>query len=121
LGAPEDYWQNACAAVSQEKIPLTALAHGVRLPQGTASASVESGLSIGSSKMSSHHTYKKVELVGSSTLGIEDAISNALAEAAKSLRHMDWFEVVETRGHIVDGRVGHYQVTLKVGFRIAAS
>jgi flavin-binding protein dodecin len=71
--------------------------------------------------MSDHHIYKKVELVGSSKIGIEDAISNALAEAGKSIKHMDWFEVVETRGHIVDGRVGHYQVTLKIGFRIANS
>ena len=68
--------------------------------------------------MSTHHTYKKIELVGSSTSSIEDAISNALAEAARSLRLMDWFEVTETRGHIVDGKVGHFQVTLKIGFRL---
>lgn len=72
-------------------------------------------------RMSDHRTYKKIELVGSSKLSIEDAIGNALAECAKSVRHMDWFEVVETRGHIVDGKVGHYQVTLKVGFRLADS
>ena len=71
--------------------------------------------------MTDHHTYKKVELVGSSTTTIEDAINNALAEASKSLKHMEWFEVAETRGHIEDGRVAHYQVTLKVGFRIANS
>lgn len=71
--------------------------------------------------MPTHHTYKKVELVGSSPISIEDAISNALSEAAKSLELMDWFEVVETRGHIVNGKVGHYQVTLKVGFRIRDS
>ncbi|MCH8498691.1 MAG: dodecin family protein [Marinobacter sp.] len=71
--------------------------------------------------MSNHHTYKKVELVGSSTTGIEDAIDNALSEASKSIRHMDWFEVTETRGHIVDGKVAHYQVTLKIGFRIENS
>lgn len=71
--------------------------------------------------MSQHHTYKKVELVGSSPLSIEEAINNALAEAGKSLRMMEWFEVLETRGHIVNGQVGHYQVTLKVGFRIANS
>lgn len=71
--------------------------------------------------MSDHHTYKKIELVGSSTSSIEDAINNALAEAAKSLRLTEWFEVTETRGHIVDGKVGHYQVTLKVGFRLASS
>lgn len=68
--------------------------------------------------MSSSHTYKKVEIVGSSPNSIEEAIQNALDECGKSLRNMDWFEVVETRGHIVDGKVGHYQVSLKIGFRI---
>ena len=71
--------------------------------------------------MSDHHTYKKIEIVGSSKTSIEEAINNALAEAAKSIRNLEWFEVTETRGHIVDGRVGHYQVTLKIGFRIANS
>lgn len=76
--------------------------------------------------MSDHHIYKKVELVGSSKTSIEDAIENALAECAKSVNNMDWFEVVETRGHIDDSKaspslVAHYQVTLKVGFRIANS
>ncbi|MFC2973333.1 dodecin [Azotobacter bryophylli] len=71
--------------------------------------------------MSDHHTYKKIELVGSSRSSIEEAIDNALAEAAKTLSHLEWFEVIDTRGHVVDGKVGHYQVTLKVGFRIADS
>jgi len=71
--------------------------------------------------MSDHRTYKKIELVGSSKTSIEDAIENALAEAAKSLKLMEWFEVLETRGHIVDGAVAHYQVTIKVGFRIVNS
>ncbi len=71
--------------------------------------------------MSDHHTYKKIELVGSSPNSIEEAINNALAEAAKSIRNLDWFEVVETRGHIENGKVGHYQVTLKVGFRLSDS
>lgn len=71
--------------------------------------------------MTDHHTYKKIEIVGSSKTSIEDAIQNALAECAKSVRNMDWFEVVETRGHIQDGKVGHYQVTLKVGFRLGDS
>jgi flavin-binding protein dodecin len=66
----------------------------------------------------SARTYKKIELVGTSTVGIEDAIEGALASASKSLKHLDWFEVVETRGHIVDGKVGHYQVVMKVGFRL---
>jgi flavin-binding protein dodecin len=71
--------------------------------------------------MSDHHTYKKVEVVGSSRTSIDEAINNALTECAKSIRNLDWFEVVETRGHIENGRVGHYQVTLKVGFRISDS
>lgn len=71
--------------------------------------------------MSDHRTYKKVEVVGSSRTSIDEAINNALAECAKSIRNLDWFEVVETRGHIENGRVGHYQVTLKVGFRISDS
>ena len=68
--------------------------------------------------MSDHHTYKMLELVGSSTVGTDDAIQNAIAQAAKSVELMEWFEVLETRGHIEDGKVGHFQVTIKVGFRI---
>jgi hypothetical protein len=67
----------------------------------------------------SNHVYKLIELVGSSTTGTDDAIRNAIETAALTLRHIDWFEVLETRGHVVDGRIGHYQVTLKVGFRLA--
>lgn len=71
--------------------------------------------------MTDHHVYKKVEIVGSSRKSIENAIENALEECGKSLSNMEWFEVVETRGHIVDGKVGHYQVVMKVGFRIKDS
>ncbi|MYM64109.1 dodecin [Pseudomaricurvus sp. HS19] len=71
--------------------------------------------------MSNHHTYKKIEMVGSSLTSIEDAISNAIAECDKSVKNMDWFEVTETRGHIKNGQVAHYQVTLKIGFRIEGS
>jgi hypothetical protein len=67
-----------------------------------------------------NHVYKMVEIVGSSTTGTDDAIRNAIATAAATLRHLDWFEVVQTRGHLVDGRVAHYQVTLKVAFRLEA-
>lgn len=66
----------------------------------------------------SAHTYKLIELVGSSTVGSDDAIRNAISKAALTVKHMDWFEVVETRGHIVNGQIAHYQVTIKVGFRI---
>ena len=65
-----------------------------------------------------NHVYKMVELVGSSPTGTDDAIRNAIAQAAATLRHLDWFEVVETRGHIEDGRIGHWQVMLKVGFTL---
>lgn len=64
------------------------------------------------------HTYRITEIVGSSPDSADQAIRNAIARAAQTLRHLDWFEVVETRGHIVDGQIGHFQVTLKVGFRL---
>ncbi len=66
----------------------------------------------------SEHVYKTVELVGSSTQGIDHAIENAVARAARTLRHLNWFEVMEIRGHIQEGKVGHYQVKLKLGFRL---
>ncbi|MGE5865405.1 MAG: dodecin [Rhizobacter sp.] len=65
-----------------------------------------------------NHVYKLIEVVGSSTSGTDDAIRNAIAAAAKTVRNIDWFEVVETRGHVKDGQVAHFQVTLKVGFRL---
>ena len=68
--------------------------------------------------MADAHTYKKIEIVGSSPKSIEDAIRNALAECSKTLHHLEWFEVVDTRGHVVGGEVAHFQVTLKVGMRI---
>ncbi len=68
----------------------------------------------------SDHVYKIVELVGSSATSSDDAIANAIVTASKTLRHIDWFEVIETRGHVADGKVAHYQVTLKVGFRLEA-
>lgn len=71
--------------------------------------------------MSDHHTYKKLEVVGSSTVSIENAIENAISECAKTVNNMNWFEVIETRGHIVDNKVAHYQVTIKIGFRIKYS
>ena len=64
------------------------------------------------------HIYKILELVGSSEKGIEDAIQNAVSRASKTIREMKWFEVLETRGHIENNKVGHYQVTLRVGFTL---
>lgn len=68
--------------------------------------------------MVSEHVYKLIEIVGSSTTGIEDAVQNAVAKASKSLRNLRWFEVTQTRGHIEDGRVAHWQVTIKIGFTL---
>lgn len=68
----------------------------------------------------SEHVYKLVELVGSSTVSTDEAIRNAIQTAARTLRHVDWFEVVQTRGHVAEGKVAHFQVTLKVGFRLEA-
>jgi flavin-binding protein dodecin len=68
----------------------------------------------------SDHVYKLVELVGSSSDGVDAAIRNAIEVASKTLRHIDWFEVTQTRGHVADGKIAHFQVTLKVGFRIEA-
>ncbi len=64
------------------------------------------------------HTYKHILLTGSSTQSIEQAVSAALAKAHETIRRINWFKVVETRGHVVDGQVGHWQVTIEVGFRL---
>lgn len=65
----------------------------------------------------SDNVYAITEVVGTSQKSLEEAIENAIHTATQSLRNLDWFEVVETRGHIVDGKVGYYQVHLKLGFR----
>ena len=66
----------------------------------------------------SDHTYRLVEIVGTSTTGVTDAITNGIQRASKTLDHLDWFEVTQIRGHLADGQVGHYQVTMKVGFTL---
>jgi dodecin len=63
-------------------------------------------------------TYKVTEIVGTSSESIDTAIRNAMAKASQSLRNLDWFEVVDIRGHLEDGQVAHFQVVLKVGFRL---
>ena len=68
--------------------------------------------------MSGDHVYKTIELTGSSPKGIEAAIDRALGRASKTVRNMRWFEVVNVRGHIEDGKVAHYQVTMKIGFTL---
>ena len=64
------------------------------------------------------HTYRVTEIVGTSPEGIDAAIRAGLGRAARTLRNIDWFEVVSTRGHVEEGAVHHFQVTLKVGFRL---
>ena len=64
------------------------------------------------------NTYKKVELVGTSTTSFSDAVTNAVQKATATLHNLDWFEVVEQRGRIEDGKVAQFQVTVKIGFRI---
>ncbi|MEF7613867.1 dodecin [Aquincola sp. MAHUQ-54] len=66
----------------------------------------------------SEHVYKLIELTGSSTVGIEDACQKAIAKAADSVRNIRWFQVTDTRGHVEDGRIAHWQVTMKVGFTL---
>jgi flavin-binding protein dodecin len=67
--------------------------------------------------MATHNTYAVTEIVGTSDVSMSDAISNAIATASQTLRNLDWFEVVNSRGAIADGGVSEYQVTIKVGFR----
>jgi len=64
------------------------------------------------------HIYKKIELVGSSPNGFEEAVKNALARARKTVRNLRWFEVAETRGYVENGKISHWQVTLKIGFTL---
>ena len=64
------------------------------------------------------NVYKVIEIVGSSTVGIEDAVEKAIARAASTIRDIRWFEVVSTRGHVEEGKVAHYQVTLRIGFTL---
>lgn len=68
--------------------------------------------------MMSDNIYKVTEVVGTSTTSIEDAISGAIERTAETVRDIGWFEVTETRGHVVDGKVAHYQVTLRIGFQL---
>jgi flavin-binding protein dodecin len=64
------------------------------------------------------HTYRVTEIVGTSPDSVDDAVRNGIARAAQTLRNLDWFETTEIRGHIADGQIQHFQVTMKVGFRL---
>ena len=69
-------------------------------------------------RLMANHIYKITEIVGSSTVSIEDAIGAAIEKASTTLRNIGWFQVVETRGHVAEGKVQHYQVSLKLGFTL---
>jgi flavin-binding protein dodecin len=66
----------------------------------------------------SEHTYRVTEIVGTSHEGVDAAVRNGIRRASETLHGLDWFEITQVRGHIVDGEVGHYQVCMKVGFRL---
>ncbi len=66
----------------------------------------------------SHHVYKTLDLVGSSPKSVQDAVEGAIARAGKTVRNMRWFEVTDTRGHIENGKIGHWQVGLRIGFTL---
>jgi len=66
----------------------------------------------------SNHTYSISEIVGTSTQGVDDAVRNGIAKASQTLRNLDWFEVKEVRGHLEDGKIADWQVTIKIGFRL---
>ncbi|MBF0585976.1 dodecin domain-containing protein [Prosthecochloris sp. N3] len=68
--------------------------------------------------MSTSHVYKKIEMVGSSTTTIEDAVKNAVQRAAETIRHIRWVEVVETRCHVEENQIAYWQVTVKIGFTL---
>ncbi|MFC4587209.1 dodecin [Sphaerisporangium corydalis] len=69
----------------------------------------------------SDRTYRVTEIVGTSSESLDAAVRNGVRRASETLRHLDWFEITEVRGHIQDGEVGHYQVGMKVGFRLEDS
>lgn len=66
----------------------------------------------------SDNVYKLIDIVGSSSTSTDDAIRNAIETAGKTVSHIDWFEVTETRGHVIDGKIAHFQVSVKIGFRL---
>lgn len=66
----------------------------------------------------SDNVYKLIDIIGSSSVGTDDAIRNAIETAAKTISHIAWFEVTETRGHVTDGKIAHFQVSVRIGFRL---
>ena len=108
----EAFWQVAIGTATQRR------GYNVHIIRRGLGFLLYSTTSSGNNWRMSDHVYKKIELVGSSPNGFEDAIKNALARAEKTVRNMRWFEVTETRGDVENGKVGHWQVTLKIGFTL---
>jgi dodecin len=98
--------------------PLTAERAGLSLTDSGRPARCVVRTPAGDADRMSDHVYKSIEITGSSPDGVTQAIERAVTKASQSLRGLDWFEVTEIRGHIQEGAVAHYQVTLKVGFRL---
>ena len=102
---------------SRKVLPLKArVGSGMTGRDGAIDFSAKAALMSREAANPDHHIYRVIELVGTSEESIEDAISSAVARASSTLRNLRWFEVVRTSGHISDGIVRHYQVTMKVGF-----
>ena len=106
---------------SRKIVPLKPRGGGMTGRDGAIDFSAKAALMSQEAENSDHHVYRVIELVGTSEESIEDAISSAVARASSTLRNLRWFEVVRTSGHIVDGAIQHYQVTLKVGFTMENS
>ena len=117
-------WLDGSFATGNPRVP--AIARIVANIAGAAQFASSAGNVLASSLHEPHprrppcpdHTYKLLELTGSSTTSIEDAVSSAIAKAGKTLRNMHWFQVTETRGQIADGKVAYWQITLKIGFTL---
>lgn len=96
--------------------PVTARGGGMTGRDGAIDFAAKAALLADADTDADEHIYRVIELVGTSAESIEDAIASAVSRASRTLRNLRWFEVVRTSGHIADGAVAHYQVTLKVGF-----
>ena len=102
---------------SRKVLPMKSrLAGGMTGRDGAIDFAVKSALASQAVYNPDDHVYRVIEIVGTSEESIEDAVTSAISRASSTLRNLRWFEVVRTSGHIVDGAIQHYQVTLKVGF-----
>lgn len=106
---------------SRKIVPLKPRSGGMTGRDGAIDFAVKAALMTNEAFNLEDHVYRVIELVGTSEESIEDAITSAVSRASSTLRNLRWFEVVRTSGHIVDGAIQHYQVTLKVGFTMENS